>query len=77
MAATRDVLRSAIGATEDVASDLVGGVTHVAAELVHGVRDIGYEVRDGATGLLGAVGTIGGTAVHTVAKLSWPTWWAG
>lgn len=67
VAATRDVLRSAIGATEDVASDLVGGVTHVAAELVHGVRDIGDEVRDGATGLLGAVGTIGGTAVHTVA----------
>lgn len=69
MGATRNVLRGAIGTTEDVASGLVGGVTHVATDIVHGVHDIGLEVRDGATGLIGAVGVVGGAAVNTVAHL--------
>lgn len=69
VSATRGVLREAIDATEDVASELVNGVAHVATDIVHGVRDVGMEVRDGASGLIGAAGTVGGAAVHTVANL--------
>ena len=69
VSATRGVLREAIDATEEVASELVVGVTHVARDIVHGVHDVGLEVRDGATGLIGAAGTIGGTAVGAVANL--------
>lgn len=69
VSATRGVLHEAIDATEAVASDLVVGVTHVAKDIVHGVHDVGLEVRDGASGLIGAAGAIGGTAVGTVANL--------
>jgi hypothetical protein len=66
---TGNVVRGAIGATEEVGSGLVGGVAHVATDIVHGVTDLGYEIRNGATGLIGAVGDIGGAAVHTVTNL--------
>ncbi|TFW27939.1 hypothetical protein [Massilia horti] len=69
MESGQHMLRGAIGATEDVGTGLVGGVSHIATDLVHGVTDLGYEVRNGATGLIGAVGDIGSAAVTTVTHL--------
>jgi len=64
--AGRNVLRGAVSTTEELGTGLVGGAAHIATDLVHGVTDLGYEVRNGATGLIGAVGDIGSAAVNTV-----------
>jgi hypothetical protein len=67
--AGRAALRGAVHATEELGTGIVGGVSHIATDLVHGVTDLGYEVRNGATGLIGAAGDIGSAAIGTVAHL--------
>lgn len=67
--AGQDMLRGAVSTTEELGTGIVGGATHIATELVHGVTDLGYEVRNGATGLIGAVGDIGSAVVHTATGL--------
>lgn len=57
-----------LNATEDIGSSLIQGASHLVRELVHGVRDVGVDaagvVVSGASGVLGAVGLLGGKAVH-------------
>jgi hypothetical protein len=65
----RGAVQGAVATTEELGTGVVGGATHIATDLVHGVTDLGYEVRNGATGLIGAVGDIGSAVVHTAAGL--------
>jgi hypothetical protein len=64
-----NMLRGAVSTTEELGTGVVGGAAHIATDLVHGVTDLGYEVRNGATGLIGAVGDIGSAVVNTAAGL--------
>jgi hypothetical protein len=58
---------------ERMGMGVVGGTAHVASGLVRGVGEVGRDVvevvRDTATVAIDGVGTIGHSAIHTIAGL--------